>query len=110
MDNEKKVFPQNRKARPAMIDHMIEESRACVIQADLELTFIQHAKKVFAEAPHMLQLSPKEEELEMIYKYHLERLTFFKALRDKIKDKEEAKRIAKEVRETTPETIAVKTE
>ena len=115
MTEEKKDFSAkrntsaSRKARPMLIDSIIDRAREDVIRADLELSFVKEVKAKFSPETPFLSLAGDEKELQMIYDYYLQRLTYFKNLRDRIRDKEEQKRLAQEVLKTTPETVTVTT-
>lgn len=104
----KKGSQTNRKARPILVDRIIEESRERVIEADLELSFVKSMKIKFSEEGIPFeQLMFDEKIMQMTYEYWLERLNYFKEMRDRIKSKEELKRIEKEVIEKTPEVVKV---
>lgn len=98
----------NRKARPLLIDRFIDEARLMVIESDLEISFIESVfEKYKGESPTFLGHIRDVEKLKVIYDYYLERLNFFKNLRDKIRSKEDQRRIEKDVLRNTPENLSV---
>lgn len=76
----------NKKARPMIIDQMIEQARGFVIKADLELAFLKFLEQNHdAEKYAAVSLDPVEQKL--IYDFYLARLNFFKEMRDNIRER-----------------------
>lgn len=98
--------PHNKKARPLIVDQLIEQARGRVIAADLEISFLTSLKESVGDVEKYKDYMEDIEKQKIIYEFFLKRLNFFKELRDKMKMRDIEK--IKEEAEKEPEQIKVK--
>lgn len=108
METTKKV-KRRPKMRHTVLRNLVAESRAKVITADLELTFLLEMRKKDPNwQPPNGQYEQLVAEFKVAYDYYMERLSFFKKM--KAAYEADIDEVAKEVAATTPETVKVKKE
>lgn len=102
-----KNIPQNLETRQVVINDMIDHARESVIRYDLELKFAQALQEKLLSGEVKLStqkgIVPDLIDLNDNHNYFLQRLLFFKGLRETNK----AKKLIKKVKSTTPEKIEV---
>ena len=101
-----KNITQNLETRQVIINEMIDHERESVIRFDLDLKFAQNLQEKLKSGEVKLStqdMLPSLIDLNDAHEYHLQRLLFFKGLREANK----AKKLMKKVKSTTPEKIEV---
>ena len=104
--NKKQIKEKRPKAREIILKQNIDVERREVIRLDLELSFLNEMK----DKSTNVIFGPSAEEVQEHYNYHLNRLNFFKSIRDKIRDANNIpneKEIKEILEEKFPETLEV---